>query len=192
MFCYWQYVSHSVAKTVWHTTAKESPELYGQAAGWASLLNASYNVVTFLTAFALAWYARKAGPKWVHAASITLAGIGLLLLPHLENKYMMFISMIGLGIGWASMMGVPYLLVVDKIPKERYGVYMGIINMMIVIPMLIQTLTFGFIYKNVIGNEPGNALLFAGAFLLIAAALTLLIKSEKPAADTQINRSGGH
>jgi len=192
MFCYWQYVSHSVAKTVWHTTAKESPELYGQAAGWASLLNASYNVVTFLTAFALAWYARKVGPKWVHAASITLAGIGLLLLPHLENKYMMFISMTGLGIGWASMMGVPYLLVVDKIPKERYGVYMGIINMMIVIPMLIQTLTFGFIYKNVIGNEPGNALLFAGAFLLIAAALTLLIKSEKPAADTQINRSGGH
>jgi maltose/moltooligosaccharide transporter len=192
MFCYWQYVSHSVAKTVWHTTSKENPELYGQAAGWASLLNASYNVVTFLSAFALAWYARKAGPKWVHAASVALAGLGLLLLPHLENKYMMFISMIGLGIGWASMMGVPYLLVVDKIPKERYGVYMGIINMMIVIPMLLQTLTFGFIYKNIIGNQPGHALIFAGVFLLVAALLTLLIKTEKPTADTEVSFSGGH
>lgn len=191
MFCYWQYVSHSVAKTVWHTTAQADPELYGKAAGWASLLNASYNVVTFLSAFGLAWYARKVGPKWVHAVCIALAGAGLLLLPHFENKNMMFISMIGLGIGWASMMGVPYLLVVDRIPKERYGVYMGIINMMIVIPMLIQTITFGYIYKHFIGNDPGNAILFAGAFLIIAALLTLTIKSS-PVKDTEeINMAGG-
>lgn len=191
MFCYWQYVSHSVAKSVWHTTSQADPELYGKAAGWASLLNASYNFVTFLSAFALAWYARKVGPKWVHAICIGLAGAGLLLLPHFENKYMMFISMIGLGIGWASMMGVPYLLVVDKIPKERYGVYMGIINMMIVIPMLIQTVTFGYIYKHVIGNQPGNAILFAGAFLVIAALLTLTIKTEKVQGDKEMSMHGG-
>ena len=104
----------------------------------------------------------------------------------------MFISMIGLGIGWASMMGIPYLLIVDKIPKERYGVYMGIINMMIVLPMLLQTLTFGYVYKNIIGNKPANAILFAGAFLIIAALLTLLIKSGKPSADPGIRLSGGH
>ena len=192
MFCYWQFVSHSVAQSVWHTTSKEDPALYGEASGWASLLNASYNVVTFLSAFLLAWYARKVGPKWVHASSVALAGLGLLLLPYFENKYMMFISMIGLGIGWASMMGIPYLLIVDKIPKERYGVYMGIINMMIVLPMLLQTLTFGYVYKNIIGNKPANAILFAGAFLIIAALLTLLIKSGKPSADTSIQLSGGH
>jgi maltose/moltooligosaccharide transporter len=192
MFCYWQFVSHSIAQTVWHTTSKENPALYGEASGWASLLNASYNVVTFLSAFLLAWYARKVGPKWVHASCVALAGIGLLLLPHFHNKYMMFISMIGLGVGWASMMGIPYLLVVDKIPKERYGVYMGIINMMIVLPMLLQTLTFGYVYKNIIGNKPTNAILFAGAFLIIAALITLLIKSSKPSAGTEIRMSGGH
>lgn len=192
MFCYWQYISHSVAKSVWKTTSKENPALYGEAAGWASLLNATYNVVTFMTAFGLAWYAKKVGAKWVHAGAVILGGIGLIFLPQLQNKYLMFLPMIGLGIGWASMMGIPYLLVVDKIPKERYGVYMGIINMMIVLPMLIQTLTFGFIYKNFLGHNPGNALSFAGTFLVIAALLTLLIKGGKPAGNLDLPLSGGH
>lgn len=193
MFCYWQFVSHSVAETAWHTTSKANPELYGQAAGHASLMNASYNVVTFLSAFALAWYARKVGPKWVHAGSVALAGLGLLLLPHIQDKNLMFIPMIGLGIGWASMMGVPYLLVVDHIPKERYGVYMGIINMMIVVPMLLQTLSFGFIYKNIIGNHAPYAILFAGGCLMVAAVLTLMIKTEKPSGDGEVPAmAGGH
>jgi maltose/moltooligosaccharide transporter len=192
MFCYWQFVSHSVARSVWNTTSKANPVLYSEAAGWASLLNASYNVVTFLTAFGLAWYAKKVGAKWVHAVAVILAGIGLICLPQFQNKYWMFLSMIGLGIGWASMMGIPYLLVVDKIPKERYGVYMGIINMMIVLPMLIQTLTFGFVYKNFLGGNPGNAIAFAGIFLVIAALLTLFIRSSKTAADTAVRLTAGH
>ena len=192
MFCYWQFVSHSVAKSAWNTTSKENPALYGEAAGWASLLNASYNVVTFLTAFGLAWYAKKVGAKWVHAVAVILAGIGLVFLPQIQNKYWMFLSMIGLGIGWASMMGIPYLLVVDKIPKERYGVYMGIINMMIVLPMLIQTLTFGYIYKNFLGHNPGNAIAFAGVFLVIAALLTLLIKTSKSSENIDMPMTAGH
>ena len=192
MFCYWQYVSHSVAKSVWNTTSKENPVMYGEAAGWASLMNATYNVVTFMTAFGLAWYAKKIGAKWVHAGAVILAGFGLILLPQLQNKYWMFLPMIGLGVGWASMMGIPYLLVVDKIPKERYGVYMGIINMMIVLPMLIQTLSFGFIYKNILGHNPGNALAFAGVSLVIAALLTLFIKGGKPIESQDMPLTAGH
>jgi maltose/moltooligosaccharide transporter len=86
---------------------------------------------------------------------------------------------IGYGIGWASMMGIPYLIIVDSIPKERYGVYMGIINMMIVIPMIIQNLSFGYILKNFLDNDPRQAITFAGVLLLVAALLTLLIKSKK-------------
>jgi maltose/moltooligosaccharide transporter len=192
MFCYWQYVSHSVAKSVWHATSKDNPDLYAKAVGWASLLNFTYNAVTFMSAFALAWYAKKIGAKWIHAIAIGLAGVGLLIFPHIENKYLLFLPMIGLGIGWASMMGIPYLLVVDKIPKERYGVYMGIINMMIVVPMLIQTLTFSSVYKLVIGNNPGNALAFAGGCLVIAALLTLRIKGNKPGDITDIPVVTGH
>ena len=77
------------------------------------------------------------------------------------------------------MMGIPYLMVVSKIPKERYGVYMGIINMMIVIPMFIQTMTFGYILKHFLNNDPGKAILFAGVLLLIAALFTTFIKSKQ-------------
>ena len=100
----------------------------------------------------------------------------------LENKYALFIPMTGFGIAWASMMGIPYLLVVNEIPKERYGVYMGIINMMIVIPMIFQTLTFGYISKNFLNNDAGQAILFGGVLLLIAAVATLRIKGSKTTA----------
>jgi MFS family permease len=66
--------------------------------------------------------------------------------------------MIGFGIAWASMMGVPYIMVVSSIPKSRYGVYMGIVNMMIVVPMILQTLTFGYVYKNFLGDHPPYAI----------------------------------
>jgi maltose/moltooligosaccharide transporter len=84
--------------------------------------------------------------------------------------------MIGFGIAWASMMGVPYLLVVNEIPKERYGVYMGIINMMIVVPMIFQTLSFGYVSKYLLNNNAGSAISFAGVLLILAALATLRIK----------------
>ncbi len=108
-----------------------------------------------------------------------MAGLGLIIFPMIENKYLLFAPMTGFGIAWASMMGIPYLLVVNEIPKERYGVYMGIINMMIVIPMILQTLTFGFISKTFLQNDAGQAITFAGIFLLIAAAATLRIRENK-------------
>jgi maltose/moltooligosaccharide transporter len=86
--------------------------------------------------------------------------------------------MIGFGIAWASMMGVPYLIVMDTIPKERFGVYTGIINMMIVIPMIIQTLTFGYIFENILDKNPGSAISFAAILLTMAAILTLRIKTK--------------
>ena len=107
-----------------------------------------------------------------------MAAVGLLVFPHITDKNLLFVPMAGFGVAWASMMGIPYLLVVDKIPKEKYGVYMGIINMMIVIPMLIQNLSFGYILKHFLNNDPGKAISFAGVFLLIAAVATLFIQSS--------------
>jgi maltose/moltooligosaccharide transporter len=82
-------------------------------------------------------------------------------------------------------------MVVSAIPKERYGVYMGIINMMIVIPMLIQTLTFGYILREFLDNDPGKAITFAGVLLLIAAGATLLMKSGKMADNQEVVMGGG-
>ena len=181
LFIYWQYISHSLVKSVWNSTSADKIA-YQEAFAWTGLVNASYNVVTFISAFGLMWMARKYAAKYVHAFAVTLAALALLSIPHIGNKYLMFVPMIGFGVGWASMMGVPFMIVVNSIPKERYGVYMGIVNMMIVIPMFIQTLTFSKVYEKLLGSDPANAMTFAGVFLAIAAALTLTIKTAaKPA-----------
>jgi maltose/moltooligosaccharide transporter len=192
LFCYWQNSSKSIALSVWQTSPAENPQLYEEAVSWAGLVNAWYNVVTFLTAFALVWFVRKSSPKLVHFSCLVLAGLGLLVFPFIENKFLLFPAITGFGIGWASMMGIPYLLVVSKIPKERYGVYMGIINMMIVIPMILQSVTFGEIMKRFLNNDSGNAIVFAGVLLLIAAAATLLIDSDGKESDTPMIGNSSH
>jgi len=179
LFCYWQNSSKSIALSVWNTTPEKDMNLYGEAVSWTGLVNGWYNIVTFLCAFSLVYFAKKYSPKWVHFGCLLLAAIGFLVFPHIHNKYLLFPAITGFGIGWASMMGIPYLMVVNNIPKERYGVYMGIINMMIVIPMFIQTVTFGYIMKHFLNNDPRLAISFAGVLLILGAIFTLFIKSTK-------------
>lgn len=176
LFCYWQNSSKSIALSVWNATPKDNPELYEKAVSWTGLVNGWYNIVTFLSALALAGFAKKYGAKSVHMTCLLLAAAGFFAFPNIENKNLLFFAISGFGIGWASMMGIPYLLVVSDIPKERYGVYMGIINMMIVIPMIFQNISFGYILKHFLDNDPRNAITFAGALLAIAAVATAFIK----------------
>ena len=193
LFCYWQNASKSIALSVYNTTPQSNPDLYEKAVSWTGLVNGWYNIVTFLTAFGLATLARKYSPKMVHFVCLCFAAAGFLAFPFISNKYLLFVAITGFGIGWASMMGIPYLLVVHQIPKERYGVYMGIINMMIVIPMIIQNLTFGYIIKHFFNNDAGLAVLFAGVLLVLAAIATLFIKAEKLTSEVMVlPATGGH
>jgi maltose/moltooligosaccharide transporter len=179
MFCYWQYVSHSIAKSVWKTSAETNMNLYAEAAGWTGLVNGFYNIVTFLSAFGLVWMAKKISARYVHAICLLMAAVALFIMPGIEDKYLLFAPMIGFGIAWASMMGIPYIMVATSIPSDKNGVYMGIVNMMIVIPMIIQTLTFGSIYKYILDSDPSKALYFAGFLLLVAAVTTLRVRSTE-------------
>lgn len=175
MNCYWQFTSLSVAKNIFGTTDTGS-EAFKDAVAWTGLINGFYNIVTFSVAFILVGWARKYGAKWVHIGCLLLAAVGLGVFPHVSNQYLAFIPIIGLGIAWASIMGVPYIMATRMIPSTRYGVYMGIINMMIVIPMLIQTLTFGPIMKAFLNNDPTNAITAAAVLMGCAAAAMLWIK----------------
>jgi maltose/moltooligosaccharide transporter len=191
--CYWDYKDLTIAKSIFHTTdSSMANKFYQDAVGWGGLISGWTNIITFISAFILVWFANKIGPKLVHFTCLILASLALFTFPHIEDKFLVFIPMIGFGIAWASMMGVPYLLIVNDIPKSRYGVYMGIINMMIVIPMLIYSLTFGAIFNSFLGKEPVNAIYFGAVFLFIAAGATLLIKTKKVERDEHVLIDGGH
>ena len=181
LFIYWQFSTLSIAKSVQWAEIPEGKTAFDLAVGWTGLVNGWYNIVTFISAFGLMALAKKYAAKQVHAACLSLAAIALLIFPHISNQYLLFIPMIGFGIAWASIMGVPFLIAVAEVPQERYGVYMGIINMMIVIPMLIETVTFGTIYKYLLGDNPTNAMMFAGVLLGLAAVFTLMIQTKQRA-----------
>jgi maltose/moltooligosaccharide transporter len=181
MFIYWQFVSVSVAESVWNS-APGTPG-YEEAAGWVGMMNGSYNFVTMLSALFLLPLCHRYGGKKVHAGALTLAGLSLVWLSTIDSQLLTLVPMIGLGICWASMVGVPYLMVASMVPRERTGVYMGILNMMIVVPMLIQTLTFGWIFENLLNSQGTNAMILAGALLGCAALAMLWVNS--PSADEE-------
>ena len=149
-----------------------------QALAQTGLMNGTYNFVTMIVALILVPIALRFSNKFVYVGSLFLSGIAMISMPYITNQYVLLLPMILLGIGWAAMMGIPYAMVSKVIPEERRGVYMGIVNMMIVIPMGIQTLTFGPIVKNVLGNDAINAILFAGFLFVIAGLLALRLKGR--------------
>src|ERR687894_906484 len=189
MFIYWQFVSVSVAESVWNS-APDSPG-YEEAAGWVGMMNGSYNFVTMLSALFLLPLCHRYGGKKVHAGALTLAGLSLAWLATIDSQWLTLVPMIGLGICWASMVGVPYLMVASMVPRERTGVYMGILNMMIVVPMLIQTLTFGWIFQNFLDDKGTNAMIMAGALLGCAALAMLWVNSPRPDEDSSVMPLGG-
>ncbi len=171
LFIYWQFTTPLFMKTMGYNTS--------EAASQAAKMSLTYNTVTLLVALALVPLTLRFGGKKIYAISLLGTALALFTIPYISDPYMVLVPMILFGIGWAAMMGIPYTMVSKVVPQERRGVYMGILNMMIVIPMFIQTLSFGSIYKYLLGNNAINAMLFAGVFFAIAAVLALRLNVKK-------------
>jgi maltose/moltooligosaccharide transporter len=192
MFCYWQYIVLSISTTMFHTTEQSSPGfrdsvlINGQIGGF-------YNFVAFVAAFAMVPFTNRFGPKVSHSVSLTLAGIGMICIPLIHEQVWLFVPMIGIGIAWASMMGNPYIMLAGSIPKERTGVYMGIFNMFIVIPMMIQIFTLPLYYQTWLSGNPENVIRLAGTLLLFAAVAVLFVTvNTKRGEPVSITPVGGH
>lgn len=175
MFCYWQFITLSLARTLYGTSDAASPGFRD-----AGLLNgqigAFYNFVAFLAAFALVPFARRCGPHVVHAVCLLCAGAGMLAIPHIHSPALLLVPMVGIGLAWASIMGNPYVILAASLPPERTGVYMGIFNMFIVIPMIIQIFTLPLMYRGWLGGNPENVIRLAGGLLICAAAAMKLVR----------------
>ena len=173
LFVYFQYITPLFMKTMSYGIS--------EAASQSAQMSLTYNIVTMVVALALVPLTLKYGGKKIYAFSLVGTGLALFVIPFIENSLLVLAPMVLFGIGWAAMMGIPYTMVSKVVPQERRGVYMGILNMMIVIPMGIETLTFGPIYKYLLGGNAINAILFAGGFFIIAAilAMRLNVTAEK-------------
>lgn len=192
---YWTYAVYSISRTVYAST-----DVHSSAFHSAVLTNgevaAFYNAISFVTAFAMVPLVKRIGPGPLHALCLFAGGVGMFILPNVTDKAMLFLPAIGIGLAWGSIMGNPYAILTNSIPPQRTGVYMGIFNMMIVIPMLLfavvmSRLDLGFVsigfdaYKLALGGDPRNMLMFCGASLVLAGFSVLWVREGRVSAMPQ-------
>jgi maltose/moltooligosaccharide transporter len=183
LFCMWLFYVPAVARHVFGALDPQS-ETYTRGVEWGGFAMSFMNITCFAVAFLLPKLAAATSRKTVHAICLVFGATGLLSIYFIREPWLLLLSMICVGIAWASILSMPYAILSGALPPARMGVYMGVFNFFIVIPEIVQALTFGPIIRNVFGeNNPRSSLyvvLIGGVFMLLAA---LLVTRVRDAAD---------
>jgi maltose/moltooligosaccharide transporter len=173
LFCMWLFFVPATARHVFGATEVQSP-LYTQGIEWGGFVFAFYSITCFVVALALPALAARTSRKTVHAAALVCGALGLLSVYLIHDRWLLILSMVGVGIAWASILSMPYAILSTALPPARMGVYMGVFNFFIVIPEITAALGFGPLIRAVFGQDNPNAPLYVvllGGVLLLAASI---------------------
>ncbi|HFX17844.1 MAG TPA: MFS transporter [Flavobacteriales bacterium] len=177
LFSMWIYTTQAVTHHIYHATDTTS-KLYNEGADWVGVLFTVYNGVAALVAFLLPVIAKKTSRRFTHFLALILGGLGLLSFYFITNPYLLLISMIGVGVAWASILSMPYAMLSSALPPEKMGYFMGVFNFFIVIPQLIAATILGFLVSKFFHNDPVYALVVGGLSMFLAAFLTLRVQDH--------------
>jgi maltose/moltooligosaccharide transporter len=192
LFCMWLYFGVAVARNVFAGTP--GTPAYAQGIAWAGNCFAMYSAVCFVFSFALPAVAARLGRKLTHGLCLAMGAIGLLSVAFIGSEYGLLVSMVGVGVAWASVLSMPYSIVAGALPSEKTGIYMGIFNFFIVIPEILAALVFGKVMETILTDESAvvrlvggdnrlTAVVFGGISLAVAAALCAFVtEPEEPRA----------
>ena len=170
LFCMWLYFTPAVSRNVFGAPDTASP-LYKEGEEWSGLCFAAYSLVCFLFSFVLPVLARKLGRKLTHSLCLLCGAAGLFSVALIHNKWLLFLSMTGVGIAWASILAMPYTILAGCLPPKKIGIYMGVFNFAIVLPEITASLGFGWVMNNLLHNNRLYAVVAGGVFMVIAALL---------------------
>ena len=184
LFCMWLYFGVAVARNIFGGTP--GTQAYEQGIAWGGNCFAMYSAVCFAFSFALPGVAERLGRKLTHGLCLLTGAVGLVSVAFINNKYLLLVSMVGVGVAWASVLSMPYSILAGALPPGKTGIYMGIFNFFIVIPEILAALVFGPLMENFLTNESSlvrllggdnrlAALVIGGISLAVAAALCALV-----------------
>lgn len=174
LFAMWIYSTSAVTNHIYGTSDTEST-LYNEGANWVGVMFAVYNGFAALVAFLLPVIARWTNRKVTHMIALIAGGLGLISVYFVTDPDYLFISMLGVGLAWASILAMPYAILTGSLPVNKMGTYMGIFNFFIVIPQIMAASILGFFVRHIAGGETIWALVLGGISMFIAAALVLFV-----------------
>ncbi len=179
LFGMWVFSTPAIAHHVYNLPLDDtSSATYQEAGDWVGIIFGVYNAVSAVFAFFLPAIAKKIGRKSTHTFSLIIGGIGLISVYFAPNPYWLILSMVGVGIAWASILAMPYAILSGSIPAKKMGVYMGIFNFFIVIPQIINAIIGGPIVKYFYGGNPIYAIVASGVAFIVAALFVSRVKDE--------------
>jgi maltose/moltooligosaccharide transporter len=182
LFAMWIYTTAAVTSHIYGTTDTTSA-LYNEGANWVGVGFSAYNGAAAVVAFGIPVVARKTSRRATHAICLVAGALGLLSILLLTDPRYLLVSMVGVGIAWASILSMPYAILTGSLPPSKLGYYMGVFNFFIVIPQIVAAAVLGFLVGRFFGGEAIYALLIGGASLVIAAVLTLRVKDVDEATE---------
>jgi maltose/moltooligosaccharide transporter len=179
LFSMWVFTTDAVATHVYGLTGDYAKSVaYNDAGNKVSSAFGTYNLVAAVYALMLPLVAKFLGRKGTHAFSLLAGGIGLISIFFIKDPEMLKFSMIGIGLAWASILAMPYVILSGAIPAGKLGIYMGIFNFFITLPQIINGIGGGWIVKHLYGGQPIYAIVLAGFFMICAAVSVLFVYDE--------------
>jgi maltose/moltooligosaccharide transporter len=174
LFAMWIYTTAAVAQVHFGSSDPRS-EAFNQGANWVGVLFATYNGCAAVAAIFIPMLVKRVGLRFGHLINVWIGGASLLSFVVIRNPYWLLASMVGVGIAWASILSLPYVLLSDSLPARKMGLYMGIFNFFIVIPQLVAASVLGLLLKWLFGGAPIYALVIGGMSFLLAGVLVLRV-----------------
>ena len=178
LFAMWIYTTSAVTSHVYGTSDTTSA-LYNEGADWVGICFAVYNGIAAIVAFLLPVVAKKTSRRITHLMALVMGGIGLISINFITDPNMLLVSMIGVGIAWASILSMPYAMLSSILPAKKMGYYMGVFNFFIVIPQIVAAGILGFLLKSFFENDSVYALIIGGFSMFIAALLCLIVQDNE-------------
>lgn len=170
LFSMWVFTTDAVATHVYKLTGDYSKSIaYNEAGNKVSSAFGIYNFVAMIYALILPILAKKINRRLTHAVSLLAGGIGLISIYFIKDASLLNYSMIGVGLAWASILAMPYVILSSSIPPGKLGIYMGIFNFFITLPQIINGFIGGWIVKHLYNGQPIYAIVLAGIFMICAA-----------------------